>query len=407
MKELIKKILTEEGYYGHVITKQLPQDLDNRLYTLSYVVGGFTTQEVMRFAQNSSDSEKEKLYHMVKNLPSTQEDLRPLAGSYRYLLKSPQYIDIIHFIKSIGKRNITSEGVEGDQELHTGEQGDLFTFDGSENLGNTDIFKDDGFDIIHQHRGNVHLSDLSPEEEDTIIPQGSKKVKKTILKPRLDKGPFNIMVTESQIKKVLMSEAKVVGFDRQDNNFIVIAGGPGAGKSFVSRNLIDLPGIKEFNVDNYRVHLAKKLWGDEWEINISTPEGYQEILNQSFTTSDPRNVTVRFLKQFLQQDRKELPNVVFDAGGGQKKVMEDVWRLAEDNGYETTLIYVKTSLGIAHERNEKRSRSLSPEMVTNYHQSVSDNIGNMVDKFDHVWVVNNDSPYDLASRPYETIEKVK
>ncbi len=250
-------------------------------------------------------------------------------------------------------------------------------------------------------------SDLSPEEEESAIPQGSKKVKKLVLKPRLDKGPFNIMVTESQITKVLMTEAKVVGFDRQDNNFVVVAGGPGAGKSFVSRNLIDLPGVKEFNVDNYRVHLAKKLWGDEWETKISTPEGYQEILKQSFTTSDPRNVTVRFLKMFLQQDRKELPNVVFDAGGGQQKVMEDVWRLANDNGYETTLIYVKTSLGIAHERNEKRSRSLAPEMVTSYHQLVSDNIGNMVDKFDHVWVVNNDSPYDLASRPHETIEKVK
>ena len=299
------------------------------------------------------------------------------------------------------------EGVAGDQELHTGEQGDLFTLDGSENLGNTDIFKDDGFDIIHQHRGNVHLSDITPEEEETVIPQGSKKVKKTVLKPRLDKGPFNIVVTESQIKKVLMTEAKVVGFNNQDNNFIVVAGGPGAGKSFVSRNLIDLPNIKEFNVDNYRVHLAKKLWGDEWEVNISTPEGYQEILNQSFTTSDPRNVTVRFLKQFLEQDRKELPNVVFDAGGGQQKVMEDVWRLANDNGYETTLIYVKTSLGVAHKRNEKRSRSLSPEMVTSYHQLVSDNIGNMMDKFNNVWVVNNDSPYDLASRPHETIEKIK
>ena len=121
-----------------------------------------------------------------------------------------------HFSKEIGKRfgpleinaeyqfdtnNLTApmlskiiEGVEGDQEWHTKEQGDFFTLDGSENLGNTDIFKDDGFDIIHQYRGDVHLSDLSPEESETAIPQGSKKVKKTVLKPRLDKGPFNIKV---------------------------------------------------------------------------------------------------------------------------------------------------------------------------------------------------------------------
>jgi len=87
-----------------------------------------------------------------------------------------------------------SEGVAGDQEKHTGEQGGFFTLDGSDNIGNTDLYKGDGFDIIHQHRGNVHLSDISPEESETSIPKGSKKIKKTVLKPRLDKGPFNIPV---------------------------------------------------------------------------------------------------------------------------------------------------------------------------------------------------------------------
>ena len=57
------------------------------------------------------------------------------------------------------------------------------------------MFVDDGFDIIHKH-GNAHLSDISPEESETVIPQGSKKVKKTVLKPRLDQGPFNISINE-------------------------------------------------------------------------------------------------------------------------------------------------------------------------------------------------------------------
>ena len=92
--------------------------------------------------------------------------------------------------------DILYEGVGGDEEWHTGDQGDFFTLAGTENLGNTDMFKDDGFDIIHQYMGDVHLSDLSPEEEETIIPKGSKKVKKTVLKPNLKKGPYNTPVTE-------------------------------------------------------------------------------------------------------------------------------------------------------------------------------------------------------------------
>ena len=44
------------------------------------------------------------------------------------------------------------------------------------------MFIDDGFDLVHKH-GNNHLSDISPEEKETLIPQGSKKVKKQVLKP--------------------------------------------------------------------------------------------------------------------------------------------------------------------------------------------------------------------------------
>ena len=92
--------------------------------------------------------------------------------------------------------DILYESVEGDQEWHTGDQGEFFTLAGTENLGNTDMFKGDGFDIIHQYMGDVHLSDLSPEEEETVIPKGDKKVKKTVLKPILGKGAFNISVKE-------------------------------------------------------------------------------------------------------------------------------------------------------------------------------------------------------------------
>ncbi len=77
--------------------------------------------------------------------------------------------------------DVLYEKVCGDQEWHTGEQGEFFTLDGSENLGVTDMFVDDGFDIVHKH-GKVHLSDLSPDESETVIPTGTKKPQKTKLK---------------------------------------------------------------------------------------------------------------------------------------------------------------------------------------------------------------------------------
>ena len=141
------------------------------------------------------------------------------------------------------------------------------------------------------------------------------------------------------IREEILREEKVVNFQNPTNNFVVIAGGPGAGKSFITRNLINLDGVKEFNVDQVRVMTAKKLWGDDWEENISTPDGYQKILNMTYTTSDPRNLTVRFLKQFLQQERDQSVNVVYDAGGGQEQVMKDVHKIAKDNGDDRVTLY--------------------------------------------------------------------
>ena len=101
------------------------------------------------------------------------------------------------------------------------------------------------------------------------------------------------------LRKEVLREDKMINFDRLSNNFVVIAGGPGAGKSFITRNLINLDNVKEFNVDQVRVMTAKKLWGSDWEEMISTPEGYQKILDMTYTTSDPRNLTVKYLKNFL------------------------------------------------------------------------------------------------------------
>lgn len=199
----------------------------------------------------------------------------------------------------------------------------------------------------------------------------------------------------------------MVNFNSPTNNFVVIAGGPGAGKSFITRNLINLDNVKEFNVDQVRVMTAKKLWGDDWQENISTPEGYQKILDMTYTTSDPRNLTVKYLKNFLTQNRDQPVNVVYDAGGGQEQVMKDVHSIAKDSGMDTNLIYVRTPLELAQIRNDERPRSLPDDMVAQYHQKVKDNMRNMIPIFDNVWTVDNKELIDLSDRPSDNIEKIK
>ena len=109
MKHQILELLKEAGYYGHVITKKLPKELDNRLYTLIHLIGGMTTQDVYRFVEEATEEEIKKLGFLVNNFPSEQHEILPYAGGYRYLVTSPQYKEILKLIK---KPKFIRESVE-------------------------------------------------------------------------------------------------------------------------------------------------------------------------------------------------------------------------------------------------------------------------------------------------------
>lgn len=205
----------------------------------------------------------------------------------------------------------------------------------------------------------------------------------------------------------MLIESRMVGFDNPQGNFVIIAGGPGAGKSFVTQNFIDLPDYKQFNVDNYRVALAKKLWGDSWKENISTEEGYNKILALSHTTSDPRNITIKFLKNFLDTERMFTPNIVYDAGGGQRQVMTDVINLAKENGYDVTIVHVVTDLDKALERNLQRDRSLPTDMVIDYHDKVRRVVKDLLPMVDNYWIVDNTKDLQFGERATGSIHRIK
>tara|TARA_R110001583_G_scaffold113162_2_gene263605 strand:- start:40575 stop:41504 length:930 start_codon:yes stop_codon:yes gene_type:complete len=119
MKNLIRKILFEEklkeiGYYGNVLTQKLPQELDNRLYTLIYMVGGMTSREVIYFANNATPKEVRDLYTKIMNFPSTQQDLIPLAGGHKELRNSPEYQTIVDLVK-FKNRTLMEQRTETDE----------------------------------------------------------------------------------------------------------------------------------------------------------------------------------------------------------------------------------------------------------------------------------------------------
>jgi predicted kinase len=203
-----------------------------------------------------------------------------------------------------------------------------------------------------------------------------------------------------------LNEARVVNFDDKNNNFVVMMGSPGAGKSFTSSHMVNLHDYKYVNVDNFRVMTAKKLG-----LDISNPTDNEKILALTHTTSDPRNVTIRFLKNYLDikgtMPEDELPNILFDAGGGQVEVIKTLLELAKKAGYTTTLIYVQTDLATALQRNQKRMRTLPDKMVVDYFKKVESAYEILAPLYDHVWEVYNNQPWDPKNRPTNKIIQIK
>ena len=101
METLTHKLILEGKYSGNIITTNLPQELDNALYTLIHFVGGMDFSDVSNFAHNATEEELRILITLVNQFPTTIQEIMPLAGSYTVLRKSPEYQQIINLVKGV------------------------------------------------------------------------------------------------------------------------------------------------------------------------------------------------------------------------------------------------------------------------------------------------------------------
>ena len=99
MKLTFKDILLED-YKGNIITKQLPKELDNTLFTLIHILGGFDTSDVINFARNANQREKRLLNKMVNDL-SLYNNVGVRGFDKESIKNSSRYRALTIFLKTI------------------------------------------------------------------------------------------------------------------------------------------------------------------------------------------------------------------------------------------------------------------------------------------------------------------
>lgn len=148
---------------------------------------------------------------------------------------------------------------------------------------------------------------------------------------------------------------------------IFTAGGPGSGKTTISKKLLAHKGFKEVNVDRFIEFLASKndldlKNMDSWDRNVKSKA---HSLNKS--------------QLDLYLDGR-LPLVIDGTGRNYDKIItlsNDLKKL----GYDTGLLFVNTDMETAIERNSKRSRTVAPDVVETIWKQTQANLGRFQNYF--------------------------
>ncbi len=144
---------------------------------------------------------------------------------------------------------------------------------------------------------------------------------------------------------------------------VFLAGGPGSGKSFVAKSILGGTGLRSINSDEIYEFLMKKQDLSLDPETIFSPQG-QEIRDKAKGLSRRREAT--YLDGRL--------GLIIDGTGKDVARYRGIEQKLKAIGYDTSMIYVNTSLEVAQQRNKQRERSLTPAAVEEMWNYVQQNL---------------------------------
>ena len=177
-----------------------------------------------------------------------------------------------------------------------------------------------------------------------------------------------------------------------------LAGGPGSGKSFVTKNVFSGTGLKVVNSDIVLENTLKKVG-----LSLSMPDEEEYFRNMI------RNKAKTTVNSQLDLYVKGRLGLVIDATGRDYNVIHRQFGELQLLGYDCYMVFVNTSLEVALERNAKRERVVPEYITRNSWQSVQNNIGRFQNLFglsNFIVVDNNKSEQELVTLTMNKVNAV-
>ena len=176
---------------------------------------------------------------------------------------------------------------------------------------------------------------------------------------------------------------------------IFMAGGPGSGKSYVTRRTTGGSGLKIVNSDDAFETMMKKAG-----LSLKMPPEEEE--RKDVVRGKAKKLTVKRHDNYIEG---RLGLVIDSTGKDSAKIIEHKSML-EELGYDTYMIFVNTSLDVALQRNAERPRSLPEPIVVKSWKDVQSNIGTFSNVFRQGFIVidNNDASEDLLAKYWKRVQ---
>ena len=143
-----------------------------------------------------------------------------------------------------------------------------------------------------------------------------------------------------------------------------LAGGPGSGKTFVTKSAFAGTGLKVVNSDTIFERGLKKA-------NLSLKMPDEEEYFRNVVRQRAKSTSATQLDTYMEGRL----GLVIDATGRDKNIIQRQHAMLTNIGYDSYMIFVNTSLDVALQRNRNRPRSIPEYIVTNSWNGVQANIG--------------------------------
>ena len=177
-----------------------------------------------------------------------------------------------------------------------------------------------------------------------------------------------------------------------------LAGGPGSGKSWVSKKALSGMGMKVINSDNAFVSKLKR---EKLTLDFAT-HNEKEIIARDKIRSKSKRIAGMQLNMALEG---RLGLIIDSTARDVEKISIQAADLRKI-GYDIHMVFVNTSLDVALERNRNRPRKLPDAIIINSHKQIQKNMGRLQRIFgarNFVVVDNNEPAEDVNPTVHKRI----